>query len=169
MTEPAVVLKTFTLGADTYEPQTDGKGNPRFVFLPPALRSAFINRPDPIVRECTPAELAWLYENGRVARSYCQRNGALDLASGRAQAMENARSEARVDEPAPDEKSNSGDAAASEGDASTDLIELVHDALDEGLKAPMVEALRAVGLDPDDYSNNSKRKAALESWLELQG
>ena len=46
------------------------------------------------------------------------------------------------------------------------LAVLVGEALGAGTKDRLVEALEAVGLDPEDYSNNGKRKAALHAWLE---
>ena len=46
------------------------------------------------------------------------------------------------------------------------LAILVGRALADGRMPALVKALSAVGLDPSDYSNNTKREAALHAWLE---
>lgn len=46
------------------------------------------------------------------------------------------------------------------------LLDYIADALDSGLKADLVAALEAAGLEPSDYANNGERAAALEGKLE---
>ena len=46
------------------------------------------------------------------------------------------------------------------------LADDVRAALADGHKAALCDALAAVGLDADDYSNNDERAEALAAWLE---
>ena len=46
------------------------------------------------------------------------------------------------------------------------LAILVGRAIANGKMPALIDALSAVGLNPDDYSNNGKREAALHAWLE---
>ncbi len=38
-------------------------------------------------------------------------------------------------------------------------------ALEDGRRDPMVAAIKAIGLDPGDYTNNAARSGALRDWL----
>ena len=51
-------------------------------------------------------------------------------------------------------------------EADEALAILVGRALADGRMPTLVKALTAVGLNPSDYSNNTKREAALHAWLE---
>ena len=42
---------------------------------------------------------------------------------------------------------------------------LVLAAVEDGRKKALVEALEAIGLNPDDFENNGERTTALEEWL----
>ena len=75
--------------------------------------------------------------------------------------------QANQDEPETNEKEKAPGAPSKPSLRPFDnLGELIEAKLASGLKDDLIAGLEAVGLDPDDFSTNGERSAALKAWQE---
>lgn len=151
--QPVVILQTIKYAGDTLKPSTGA--HPTIAFLPPAAARALVERDpaQPIARWPSKEERRDMYRLGMVEKP--------------AEATEKPSLAPAPVEPAETLEADSEVLSELEAMIDSDERKAVEDALESGRKADLISGLEAAGLNPDDYSNNKKRIAALRAWLEV--